>query len=218
MIDVYWFSGSCKSWAVMLALVVKRVPFASKLLDFSKGQHKTPEYLALNPRGKVPCIRDDDYVLYESTAILAYLDRKHPSPPLFGATPAEHGLVMRLVSEARSYVEPAFDELILPIYRGKAAEQASELVKKAGPVRDELAAIEAALAKHEYVAGAFLSAADLALFPLVQHVKRGLSRPAAQGLDVGLDRLDERYPKIAAWNARIEGIPGYELTYPPHWK
>jgi glutathione S-transferase len=218
VIDVYWASGSCKSWSVLLALVVKRVPFASKLLEFSKGQHKTSEYLALNPRGKVPCIQDGDYVLFESSAILAYLDRKHPNPPLYGETPAECGLVTRLVSEARCYFEPTLDALVLPIYRGKAAEQAQDLVAKAGPVHEELATLESFLSKSDYLAGSRLSTADLVVFPLVQHLKRGVSRPAAQGLDLGFERIDERYPHLSAWGARIEQIRGYELTYPPHWK
>jgi len=46
------------------------VPYESHLLSFSKGEHKAPELVGLNPRGKVPILRDGAYGLYESLAIL----------------------------------------------------------------------------------------------------------------------------------------------------
>jgi len=218
MIEVYWASGSCNSWCVLLTLAVKRAPYASKLLQFSKGEHKSPEYLALNPRGKAPCVRDGEYVLYESLAIMSYLDRKHPDPPLYGDTPALGGRIAQLVSEFRCYVEPALDALILPFYRGKAAEQAEQLAGKAKAVHDELSRYEAMLENGGYLTGARLSAADLVVFPGLQHLRRAVARPDFQAHDLGFQPYGERYPRLSAWNARIEEIPGYELTYPPHWK
>src|SRR5262249_21368170 len=81
--QIYWAAGSPYAWRVLLAAEIKRIPYESKLLEFSKGDLKTPEYLAVSPRGKVPAIRDGDFTLGESLAILGYLDRKHPEPPLF---------------------------------------------------------------------------------------------------------------------------------------
>ena len=75
-IELYWGSGSPFAWRVMLMLEVKRLPYHSKLLEFSKDEHKAPAYLKLNPRGKVPTLKDGDYVLYESLAIMSYLDRQ----------------------------------------------------------------------------------------------------------------------------------------------
>ena len=74
-IKLYWGSGSPFAWCVMLTLEVKGLAYESKLLEFSKGEHKAADYLRLNPRGKVPTLQDDDFVLYESLAIMMYLDR-----------------------------------------------------------------------------------------------------------------------------------------------
>jgi len=63
-IELYWGSGSPFSWRVMLTLEVKGLAYESKLLEFSKGQNKSPAYLRLNPRGKVPTLKDGDFVLY----------------------------------------------------------------------------------------------------------------------------------------------------------
>src|SRR3990167_4669598 len=103
-IELYWGSGSPFAWRVMLTLEVKRLKYESKLLEFSKQEHKSPDYLRLNPRGKVPTLKDGDFVLYESLAIMAYLDRKYPDPPLFGRTPQETGAIWRAISEAESYL------------------------------------------------------------------------------------------------------------------
>jgi len=217
MIDIYWASGSCNSWCVLLALQLKRIPHASKLIAFSKKEHKTPEYLALNPRGKVPCLVDGDYVLYESLAILTYLDRKYPDPPLYGGDPREAGTITRLCSEFRCYVEPGLDRLLIPIIRGKT-EDRSELGAAAQPVQKELAVYEGLLDGHDYLWGDRLSAADLVVFPGIQQLRRQLAKKEVQALDLGFGRYEERYPRLSEWNRRIEAIPGYELTYPPHWK
>src|SRR5512145_1540115 len=104
-LEVYWGSGSPYAWRVLLALEIKRTPYASRLIEFSKKQHKAPEFLALNPRGKVPVLKDGDFALSESLAIVAYLDRKFPEPPLFGRTAAETGLIWKSISEALHYLE-----------------------------------------------------------------------------------------------------------------
>ena len=106
-IELYWGSGSPFAWRVMLTLEIKGLPYQSKLLEFSKQQHKAPEYLALNPRGKVPALKDGDFAVYESLAIMAYLDRKYPQPPLFGTTAEETGSIWQMICEAESYLAPA---------------------------------------------------------------------------------------------------------------
>ena len=61
-IDVYWGSGSPYAWRVLLALEYKRLQYTSHILQFSKQEHKSPQMLALNPRGRVPVLKDGDYV------------------------------------------------------------------------------------------------------------------------------------------------------------
>ena len=69
-IELYWGSGSPFVWRVMLTLEVKGLGYESKLLEFSKGEHKTTAYFQLNPRGKVPTLKDGDFAVYESIAIM----------------------------------------------------------------------------------------------------------------------------------------------------
>ena len=104
-IDLYWGSGSPFSWRVLLALELKQLPYTSHLLQFSKQEHKSPQMLALNFRGRVPVLKDGDYVVFESLAVLFYLDRKYPDPPLFGRSPEEAGVIMRVICEYQAYTE-----------------------------------------------------------------------------------------------------------------
>ncbi|MGE0680856.1 MAG: glutathione S-transferase family protein [Candidatus Binatia bacterium] len=126
-LEVYWGSGSPFSWRVLLTLEVKQLPYQSKLLEFSKRENKSPEYLALNPRGKVPTLKDGDFVLYESLAIMAYLDNAYPERPIFGRTPQETGAIWQLVSEGISYVCEPIGRMTGPLFSGGASEKESEI-------------------------------------------------------------------------------------------
>ena len=219
-IEVFWGSGSPFAWRVLLALEAKGLAYESRLLEFSKGDNRTPAYLALNPRGQVPVLRDGGYVVYESIAILAYLESKYPEPPLFGATPEETGTIWRAVCEATAYLEQPVDAFILPIYRGQLQDPAIERAVRATlpPIQAELARLEATLRDRDWLATSRLSAADIAVFPFIQSLLRAAGKPAAAALDHGLTPFETRYPRIAAWLARVEAMPGYDRTYPPHWR
>lgn len=219
-IEVFWGSGSGPSWRVLLTLTVKKVPFEPRLLQFSKREHKTPEMLAMNPRGKVPVLRDGKYSLYESLAIMTYLDRKYPAAPvLFGTTPEEAGTIMRLVMEHECYVSPALSTVTRPLLFGPFDDDKRELVVAGLPaLRAELESLDAQLAAHAWLAGDALTAADLFVFPSLKTLERALSKPAAQSFGQSLQPLAAALPRLAAWVARIEAIPGYDATYPPHWR
>ncbi|MGH7816944.1 MAG: glutathione S-transferase family protein, partial [Candidatus Binatia bacterium] len=145
-IELYWGSGSPFAWRVMLTLEVKGLAYESKLLEFSKGEHKAPGYLQLNPRGKVPTLKDGDFVVYESLAIMAYLDRKYPEPTLFGKTAEETGLVWRAISECESYLVSAGDKVIRPIFFGKGLDKVDEIQQAAQTIRQELKTVDEQLA------------------------------------------------------------------------
>ena len=217
-LEIYWGSGSPFAWRVMLTLEVKRLPYESRLLEFSKEEHKSPGYLKLNPRGKVPTLKDGDFALYESLAIMSYLDRKYPDPPIFGTTPQETGLIWREISETDSYLGEPGAKIVRPVFFGKGLEKTEEIQEAATTIRRELKRIDTTLANSAWLVGAEISAADIALFPLIQILLRAASKEAAKPLNLGFSPLAQSYPNIAAWVKRLEAIPGYERTYPPHWK
>jgi len=216
--EVFWISGSPFSWRVLLALELKRAPYQSRLLERAKGGTRTPEFLALNPRGKVPTVRDGDVVVYESLACVAYVDRKHPDPPLFGRTPAEAARIWREVAQQIAYVDEPFEAVTLPLWFGRAEQEAEQMRAHVPRVTEELARLEATLARDPWLAGATPTAADCFAYPFVRALERGLDKPAAAAFAFPYAPLRVRHPSVAAWMARVEALPGYERTFPPHWR
>jgi len=217
-IELYWGSGSPFAWRVMLTLEVKGLAYESKLLEFSKQQHKSPAYLALNPRGKVPTLKDGDFVVYESLAIMAYLDRKYPESTIFGRTAEETGLIWRTICEGESYFQPAGDKIVRPLFFGKDLDQVDQIQQAAETLRGELKTVDERLARSRWLVGEQISAADISLFPLVQLLLRAASKDAARSFNFGFVPLAQSFPNIARWVERIEALPNYQGTYPPHWR
>ena len=217
-IDIYWGSGSSYAWRVLLALEYKRVPYRSHLLQFSKQEHKSPQMLRLNPRGRVPVLKDGDFVCYESLAIMMYLDRSYPQPPLFGATAQEAGTAMRVICEYQAYAEERINKIINVIFFQGLEGRMEEVAQAVQAVAHEARTIESRLSTSEWLVGSAPSAADFVVFPGIQLLLRALERREAQELRAHFLPMDARYPSIAAWMRRVEALPGYDRTYPPHWR
>jgi len=216
-IDVFWGSGSPFAWRVLLALEYKRLPYVSHLLQFSKQEHKSPQMLALNPRGRVPVLKDGDYVCFESLAILYYLDLKYPQPPIFGRTPEEAGTIMRVICEYQAYIEPQLTSIVRAILFGNADLDSDEITAAMHAVASEARTIEGRLSKSEWIVGD-CSAVDMVVFPGIQLLRRALEKPQARELSSRFMPIEVNYPALGRWLARVAALPGYERTYPPHWR
>lgn len=217
-LELWWGSGSPYSWRALLALEYKRLPYVSHLVQFAKQEHKSPQLLQMNPRGRVPVLKDGDYVCYESLAIMHYLDRKHPDPPLFGRTAEEVGTIARVIAEYQFYAEDHLQKIIYAILFQGVEGRMDEVERALGHVLSEARTIETRLTSSQWLVGEAFSAADIVVFPAIQMLMRALERREAQELRARLLPLDSNYPAIASWIKRIEALPGYERTYPPHWR
>lgn len=208
-ITFYWGSGSPPSWRVMLALEHKKLPYESRLLSFANGETKTAEYLAINPRGKVPAIVDDGFALYESVAILEYLDARYPDAgsPLYPRDARAAATARRLVQEIDHYLAPLSSTLVRQVFMKKPEERDAALIAE---TRKQLL-MEVARIEPAFVDGA-LGAADFVLYPYLAGQKRIASKEPA------ISVFDELGPNLRARMARIEALPFFEKTIPPHWR
>jgi glutathione S-transferase len=217
--DFYWISGSPNAWRTMLTLEYKGIPYVSHRLDPSKHEHKTPEFLALNPRGKVPVLNADGVIITESIVIMAFLERAHPTPPLFGETPAETGLIWQRIFEVVNTVrDPIETGVIRVLSYGEAAKDPGAMRAAAALATDSLDWLEGVLTQQPYLAGSKLSAADIVTMPILQMLVRFGSKPDAVALALNFHALANSHPSIKAWLDRIEQVQGYDAAYPPHWR
>ena len=212
-LSFYYASGSPYAWRVWLALEYKQLPYEHKVMSFAAGDLKKPEFLAINPRHKVPAIVEDGFALYESQAILEYLDERYPAPPsLFPGDLRQRALIRRIVQEADQYLIEAFDPLIDQLFFMPQEKWDLSVIDSArAKVVDELRLWED-LAVRDFLAGQEPSAADFAAYP---HLALGLRLEKKKP---DLDVRGALGPRITGWMKRVEALPFFRKTWPPHWK
>jgi hypothetical protein len=113
VIDFYYASGSPYAWRVWLAFEHKNLGYDLRLMSFDAGDLEKPEFLAINPRHKVPAIVDRGFALYESAAILEYLESAYASSGgrLFPVDSKQKATARRMVCETDQYVAKAMESL-----------------------------------------------------------------------------------------------------------
>ena len=210
-LDFYYGSGSSYAWKVWLVLEQKQIPYNLKLLSFDKEETRSPAFLALNPRGKVPTVVHDGFALWESNAILEYLEERFPERPLLPKDVKARATVRRLMCEADNYLSPALNELFnATLFAPEGKPDAGRIAKAQDAMVAELQRWDDLLTG-DYLAGA-LSLADFAAFPQARLAQRVDERQPKNG-------IGGRMPgRVAAWIKRIEAMPLYAKTTPPHWK
>ena len=189
---------------VRLTAAVLGIELEEKKLDFAKGEHKNPEYLALNPNGAVPTLVDGEFVLTESRAIMQYLASKKPESGLLPRDEAARADVTRWQFWDASHFSPhlaalAFERLIKGMM-GLGDPDAGKIQEALGNFRRFGAVLNQRLEGKQYVVGSALTSADLTL---------------ASSLDVRRSRRRFHSPRcrtLQAWFSRISEMDGWKKT------
>jgi glutathione S-transferase len=211
-LTLYYLSGSPYAWRVWLGLEHKHMPYELINMSYDAGDFKKPEFLALNPRHRVPVIVHDGFVLYESAAIIEYLEDKQPGEPRLFSVDVRHRAVQRrMIRETDQYFASALETLVEAVLFTPQERWSQERIGAAcAEVKKELGTWETAIAG-DYLAGD-LSAVDFTLYPEVALVQRIASR------NPGLLDADLFGPNMSAWMRRMEALPYTQKTWPPHWR
>ena len=199
-------SPSTAGTAIHWMLLELDVPFEAVLLDFDKGEHKTPDYLALNPDGVVPTLIVDGAPVTQMAGIVTLLAERHPeaglAPPVGSSERAPY--LSWSFWLANSF-QPHFRAWFYP--HEPAGGDAQEAVKAAARARIEagLARLDAHLAGRDYIVGESFTTVDL-LATILCRWSRNMPRPATDwpNLRRYLDRIRQR-PALREVHAR-EGL------------
>ena len=214
-LDFYHGHGSPYSWRVWLALEAKQVPYDVKIMSFQAGDTRKPEFVALNPRHTVPTIVDGGHAVWESVAILEYLDERFTSGvKLYPGDAKARARIRRLIREAEEHLGVEGLDPITDEYFGKdgAAPDQEKVDKAKQRLKEELEYFAKEL-KGLYFGGDTVDALDLVLYPWVGgYVKRiSVRKPDS--------KLTELVPApLAEWGKRIEALPYFDKTFPAHWR
>jgi len=210
----YFGSGSPYAWTVWLALEHKQLGYEARRMSFDSGELKTPEFTAINPRQKVPALFDNGFAMYESTAILDYLDERYSDTgePIWPGNVQARAVARRRAAEVVAYVDPLNNAILSEVFgAADKVPDAAVIEKGKQALAAELLHIEGWLEK-DFLAGEKLSGADFTLYPYVAFLGRVDLRKPGYHLQALLP------PRLAAWMKRIEALPYFAKTYPPHWK
>jgi glutathione S-transferase len=201
MIKLHFHPLSTFSRRVHMALLEKGLPFELVTVDMPARAHRSPAYLALNPYGRVPTFVEDDFVLYESTAILEYIEAKHPTPPLLPKDLRERALVAMHMKLADIEVGSATGTLIFPKrFLPKEKWDEGTMAKAKKTIQRHLDILAKSLEGKEWLAGGAYSLAEICYTPFAEFF--------------GLMEVDVP-PAVAAWTERLLARPSAVATKPP---
>ena len=164
MIKLYDFKSSPNCQRVKIVLAEKNLPYDIAPIDLRAQEQKTPEYLKLNPYGKVPVLTDDATVLYESVIINEYLDEKYPNPPLMPKDPAKRAKARILIDYGMAHFDAPYQRLRMELMKD-AKEQNQQVIATAkAELKKLLQRLEDEIGEQQYLLGDF-SLVDADLLP-----------------------------------------------------
>jgi glutathione S-transferase len=201
---VYGHPLSSCTRKIMITLAEKGEKADFVLVDLFAGEHKSDAHLARHPFGVIPVLEDDGFVLYESRAILRYLNRRFPAPPLVPESAREAARMDQWLSVDQSYVAPHTRSLaierVVKAREGKAPDAAAERAAEAA-LRLALAAIDRGLGERPYLAGDGFTLADVSLMPYVASLKMLRAEDLLGGL-----------ANLGAWWARVSARESWKAA------
>ena len=136
---------SSNSDRVKIVLHEKGLAYERVTLDLARKEQKQPEFLKLNPYGKVPVINDNGKVLFESCIINEYLEEQYPDPPLMPKDPYLRARGRILVDYVLNYMHEPYWTLRAEMLKAEIERNASVLEEKRRILRSVLGYVEEAL-------------------------------------------------------------------------
>lgn len=191
-----------------LVMEEKGVPYDLAEVDILSGANQTPEHLARQPFGKVPALTHDGFRLYETFAIIRYVDEAFPGPSLQPADPQARARMTQICAVIDSYgygamIGQLFWQLAIVPMQGGTADKAivEQGLARSGQVLD---AIEALAAGGATLCEGGASLADFLMLPIIEYI--AMTPPGAAALAAR--------PKLAAWAAGMATRPSVVATRP----
>jgi maleylacetoacetate isomerase len=203
-VKLYTYFRSSAAYRVRIALNLKDVPYEGISVHLTRdgGQHRTPEYKAINPQMRVPTLElSSGEKLIQSLAIIDYLDEVYPEPAFLPKDAIERAHVRAVAQIIASDIHPPNNLVTLQYLRKLGLDDAAVNEWYASWVVAGFEAIESLLKPGPYAFGAHVGLADICLVPQIFNARR---------FKVPL----ERFPNILAVDAACAKLPAFEKARP----
>jgi glutathione S-transferase len=165
MLKLYDYPDCPFCQKVRVVLAEKDLEFEKIFVDLRKGEQKTPEFLRLNPYGKVPVLIDDDEVIYESTIINEYLEDEYPHPQLLPEDSGARARVRLLEDYCDTLFMPSTANLLHELYKAEGERDDQRIEASRQEIQRYMAYINQQLGSKEWLAGSQFTLADAAFAP-----------------------------------------------------
>lgn len=185
-----------------IALLEKGLKWETTWVDLAKGEQKKPEYLTINPVGKVPALIDDGVVVHDSTIINEYLEDKYPRTPLLPKDPAMRARARSFEDYADAYLAPSLFKIVINLRKPEAEREQEKINEGEREVREHFAFLDRELAGRQFLAGQ-LSLGDISFVPPLANYERA-------GYKIGPE-----FPNLMAWWERMKARPSFGASWPP---
>lgn len=169
----YWRSGT--SYRTRIALEIKGLAYARAPVDLRAGEQKSEAFRALNPQGLVPALETPDGVLTQSSAILEWLEERHPEPPLLPRDPGARAVVRAMAMAVACDIHPLNNLRVLKYLKHPLGHDQAAIDSWIGHwIAQGFAALEAMIARHggRFAYGDTLTLADCHIVPQVYAAER----------------------------------------------
>ncbi|TPM26912.1 glutathione S-transferase family protein [Mesorhizobium sp. B2-3-5] len=198
MIEVFARRNASNAMPVMWTLGELEIPHIRHDLGGSFGGTKEPGYLAMNPNGQIPTIKDGDFVLWESNAIVRYLCRCYDRAGLLlPATERGYSLADQWMDWYKTTLYLPYIDLFWEIVRTEPSRRSPGIANFRKATEEGLAILDHQLSKAGYVVGDALTMADIPFGTL-----------AFRYLNLEIDRPS--FPHIEAWHSRLLERPAFQ--------
>lgn len=202
MLKVYGLALSSPTNKVRFTANYLNIPFEFHHVNLAAGEQRTPEFLAVNPLGRIPCIDDNGFRLAESNAIIRYLADKHQSA-LYPKELQQRALVDQWMDFAVQHVAIPLSKIMYNMYFYKlmnAAKDERSLQDGHKFLELNLPVIEKQLSQSAYLASAEITLADIVLLA-------SLDMSEAAKVDFSI------YPHIAQWRKKLQAQSFYQACF-----
>src|SRR6185503_1844620 len=192
-IKLYDAVPSSNSDRVKIALHEKGLPYERATLVLARKDQKRPDFLKLNPYGKIPVLVEDGQILFESCIINEYLEEKYPNPPLMPKDPYLRGRGRVLVDYALNYLHEPYWALRGQLLKPAGERDQAVIDEKQRSLRELMQYLETDLGDKSYFLGEF-SLTDIAIIPRALRMEAygALPAPSLPRLNGWLQRMKER--------------------------